>query len=143
MFDALRRIVRIFYRKLEGNIFLHLARQGKSWPIDNDCHHHSPRCARLMKPRLVLSILLLSLSGLAGNTLAQGYWGDLPPEERRQMRQQMREHWQQDDRASRRDEGRHRWQEVPAEDRRRLREEMREQHRSDPGSRREGRGRRD
>ena len=44
------------------------------------------------------------------------------------MRQQMREHWQQD-RNMRREEGPRRWQEVPPEDRRRLRDEMREQGR--------------
>lgn len=43
------------------------------------------------------------------------------------MRQQMRDHWQQD-REFRRDEGgARRWQDVPPEDRRRMREEMREQ----------------
>lgn len=79
-----------------------------------------------MKRRLLLAMILVSLLGSAGGAWAQGYWRDLPPDERRQMRQQMREHWQQD-RAARRDEGGRRWQEVPPEDRRRMREEMREQ----------------
>lgn len=78
-----------------------------------------------MKHRLVLSLLLLSLLGSAGGAMAQGYWRDLPPEERRQMRQQMREHWQQE-REIRRDEA-PRWRDVPQEDRRRLRDDMREQ----------------
>lgn len=90
-----------------------------------------------MKRRLVLSLLLLSLYGAAGASWAQGYWRDLPPEERRQMRQQMREHWQQD-REVRRDEGRQRWQDVPPEDRRRMREEIREQRDWQPY--RDGRG---
>ena len=93
-----------------------------------------------MKPCLVLSLLLLSLLGSAGSVWAQGGWRDLPPDERRQMRQQMREHWQQE-REIRRDEGAPRWRDVPQEDRRRLRDEMREQ-RGWPDQRegREGRG---
>jgi hypothetical protein len=80
----------------------------------------------VMKRLLRLALLLLTLLGAASPGWAQGYWRDLPPEERRQMRQQMREHWQQD-RELRRDERRQRWQDVPPEDRRRMREEMREQ----------------
>jgi len=80
-----------------------------------------------MKRCLALSLLLLSLLGSAGGVWAQqGYWRDLPPDERRQMRQQMREHWQQE-REIRRDEGAPRWRDVPQEDRRRLRDDMREQ----------------
>jgi len=80
-----------------------------------------------MKRRLLLSLLLLlSLAGSAGSVWAQARWRDLPPDERRQMRQQMREHWQQE-REIRRDDGPRRWNEVPPEDRRRMREEMREQ----------------
>jgi len=80
-----------------------------------------------MNRRLLLSLLLLlSLSGSVGNAWAQARWRDLPPDERRQMRQQMREHWQQE-REIRRDDGPRRWSEVPPEDRRRMREEMREQ----------------
>lgn len=93
-----------------------------------------------MKRRLALSLLLLSLLGSVGNAWAQGYWRDLPPDERRQLRQQMREHWQQD-REIRREEGAPpRWRDVPPEDRRRLRDEMREQ-RGWPDQR-DGRGRR-
>lgn len=81
-----------------------------------------------MKRRILLpALLLLSLLGPVASVWAQGQWRDLPPEERRQMRQQMRDHWQQD-REFRRDEGgARRWQDVPPEDRRRMREEMREQ----------------
>ena len=94
-----------------------------------------------MKTRLVPCLcLLLSLLGSAGNAWAQASWRDLPPEERREMRQQMREHWQQD-RNMRREEGPRRWQEVPPEDRRRLRDEMREQGRGQGDQqRRDGRG---
>jgi len=80
-----------------------------------------------MKRRLALSLLLLSLFGSAGGVWAQqGNWRDLPPDERRQMRQQMREHWQQE-REIRRDEGAPRWRDVPPEERRQMRQEMREQ----------------
>lgn len=83
-------------------------------------------------------LLLLSLLGSsAGSAWAQASWRDLPPEDRREMRQQMREHWQQD-RNMRREEGPRRWQEVPPEDRRRLRDEMREQGRGQGD--RDGRG---
>ncbi|MDP3539683.1 MAG: hypothetical protein Q8S26_13375 [Azonexus sp.] len=79
-----------------------------------------------MKRLLLLSMLLLSLLGSTGAGWAQGTWRDLPPEERRQMRQQMREQWHQDRDVRREDHGR-RWQEVPPDERRRMREEMREQ----------------
>lgn len=80
-----------------------------------------------MKRLFALSLLLLSLLGSAGGAWAQqGNWRDLPPEERRQLRQQMREHWQQE-REIRREESAPRWRDVPPEDRRRLRDEMREQ----------------
>ena len=81
-----------------------------------------------MKRRFALSLLLLSLLGSAGGVWAQqgGYWRDLPPDERRQMRQQMREHWQQE-REFRHEENSPRWRDVPQEDRQRLRDEMREQ----------------
>ena len=80
-----------------------------------------------MKRLLACSTILLSLLGPAGGAWAQeGYWRDLPPDERRQMRQQMREHWQQE-REIRRDEPPPRWRDIPPEDRRRLRDDMREQ----------------
>lgn len=80
-----------------------------------------------MKRRILLAtLLLLGLSGPVGGVWAQAHWRDLPPDERRQMRQQMREHWQQE-RELRRDEEPRRWSDVPPEDRRRMREEIREQ----------------
>ncbi len=84
--------------------------------------------APIAMKRLLLSLLLLSsLCGLAGEVSAQPSWRDLPPDERRQMRQQMREHWQQDRELRRHDDGERRWRDVPAEDRRQMREEIREQ----------------
>ncbi len=52
----------------------------------------------------------------------------LPPDQRRQMRQEMRDQWQrnpQDDRARYRDDRQGRWQQMPQEDRQRMRDEMR------------------
>lgn len=67
----------------------------------------------------------------------------LPPEQRQQMRQQMREHWQQmppEQRDARRQEFRERWQQMPSDERQRLREEMREQRGGGYDDRRGGRG---
>ncbi len=89
-----------------------------------------------MKRPLLFSLLLaLNLVGSVGSVAwAQGGWRDLPPDERRQMRQQMRDHWQQmppEQRQLIREERRERrerheaFQQMPPEDRYRLREEMR------------------
>lgn len=91
-------------------------------------------------------LLLASLFGPLGNAWAQAHWRDLPPDERRQMRQQMRDHWQQERDLRREEGGGRRWQEVPPEDRRRLREDMREQrswneNRAERGERGGGGGR--
>ena len=65
---------------------------------------------------------------LVGQAQAQ-----LPPDERRQLRQEMREHWQQlppEERQRIRQEHQERrdaFQQMPAEDRSRLREELRGQ----------------
>lgn len=81
-----------------------------------------------MKRRIFLpSLLLLSLLGSVGAAWAQGRWHDLPPEERRQMRQEMRDHWQRDRDLRGDDAGPRRWHDVSPGDRRRMREEMREQ----------------
>ncbi len=81
----------------------------------------------VMKRRVALSVLLLSLLGSAGGVWAQqGYWRDLPPDERRQIRQEMREHWQQE-REIRQQEGAPRWRDVPPDERRELRQQIREQ----------------
>ena len=100
------------------------------------------RLASIAMKRLLLSLLLLSsLAGPPGKVWAQAYWRDLPPDERREMRQQMREHWQQERDLRRRDDGGRRWRDVPAEDRRQMREEIREQHsRPERDNNRGGRG---
>lgn len=75
---------------------------------------------------LLLPLLLISLSGEAW---AHERWRDMSPDDRQQMRRQMREHWQQDDpRRGQRFDGYNepRGRDMPPEDRRRLRDEMRE-----------------
>jgi predicted phage gp36 major capsid-like protein len=70
----------------------------------------------------VMFVLMAFFVG-AGQVQAQ-----LPPDQRRQMRQEMREQWQQmpqEDRQRFRDERRERWQQMPQEDRQRMRDEMR------------------
>jgi hypothetical protein len=103
-----------------------------------------------MKRLATCSLLLLSLLGSVGGAWAQASWRDLPPEERRQMRQQMREHWRQEHdlqrEEMRRDEFRReepppRWRDLPIEDRRRLRDEMREQRGMPPHPEHRGGGR--
>lgn len=73
-------------------------------------------------------LLLALLAGLASNASAQ-----LGPDDRRQIRREMREHWQQmpqEDRQRYRQERHERrdgLQQMPAEDRSRLRDELRGQ----------------
>ena len=94
-----------------------------------DNHFVFKRYLRItMKSRAKFLLLCLGLMGPLVGTWAQvpapGRWRELPPEERRQMRQQMREHWQQE--GAQRPEPPQRWRDLPQEDRRQMREEMRE-----------------
>ncbi|MDE2440194.1 MAG: hypothetical protein KGP14_04145 [Betaproteobacteria bacterium] len=93
--------------------------------MDNDAVRYT-NLFSAMKRIVAGSLLLLSLLGSAGSAWAQTYWRDLPPDQRREMRQQMRDHWQQE-RDTRREESAPRWRDLPPEDRRRLRDDMREQ----------------
>ena len=83
--------------------------------------------------------LLLALTAF---TVVSGVaHAQMPPEERRQMRQEMREQWRQmpqEDRQRMRDEHRERWQ-MPQEDRQRMRDEMRGHGGSPHGGGRGGR----
>lgn len=106
----------------------------------------SPYKAIAMKRSSIpLILLLLSLLGSAGSVWAQGYWRELPPDERRQMRQQMREHWRElppEDRQrwrEQRQERRESFQQMAPDDRSRLRDELRSRRESpDGGSQRHG-----
>lgn len=56
-------------------------------------------------------------------------WAGLAPEQRQEMRQQMRDHWHQgqgDGRGAQRQEWRERWQQRAPEERQRMREDFRE-----------------
>ena len=120
-----RQMVTSFVPVRPGNIFLHFKSLAVASPTDNDAVHNADLLSA-MKRLAACSLLLLSLLGSAGGAWAQAYWRDLPPDQRREMRQQMREHWQQE-RDIRREEGPPRWRDIPPEDRRRLRDDMREQ----------------
>lgn len=72
---------------------------------------------------------------LRGSVIELAQLGPLPPEQRREMRQQMREHWQQmppEERQEQRErfreqrqERREAFQQMPPEDRSRMRDELR------------------
>jgi hypothetical protein len=105
--------------------------------IPRQTRHHD---ATTMNRRFLLAILLLlGLAGSLGSAWAQGAWRDLPPDERRQMRQQMRDHWQQmppedrerfrqerQERQLERQQKREAFQQMAPEDRSRLRNELRD-----------------
>ncbi len=83
-----------------------------------------------------LLLVLTAFSAAAGVVHAQ-----MPPDQRRQMRQEMREQWRQapqEDRQRMRDERRGQWQ-MPQEDRQRMRDEMRGHGASPHGGGRGGR----
>lgn len=87
---------------------------------------------------LRLLLVLTTLWAAAGAAHAQ-----LPPEQRRQMRQEMRERWRempQEDRQRMREQRHERWQQMPQENRQRMREEMRGQRPPPPYGAGEGRG---
>jgi len=70
--------------------------------------------------RMIMGVLIVLTAWTAGVAHAQ-----IPPEQRRQMRQEMRDQWQrmpQEDRQQMRDERR---QQMPQEDRQQMRNEMR------------------
>ncbi|MBP9228282.1 MAG: DUF3106 domain-containing protein [Azonexus sp.] len=70
-----------------------------------------------------LLLVLSAFSAAAGAVHAQ-----MPPDQRRQMRQEMREQWRpmpQDDRQRFREDRREQWRPMPQDDRKRMRDEMR------------------
>ncbi|PKO88378.1 MAG: hypothetical protein CVU18_07615 [Betaproteobacteria bacterium HGW-Betaproteobacteria-12] len=90
-----------------------------------------------MKSRLVLPLLLAVLLGASSAALARDGRRDLAPEDRREIRQQMRDHWRQE--QGFRDDDR-RGRSMEPDERRRLRDDMREHRgRSDDRGRRGGR----
>ena len=92
--------------------------------------------------RQLSSVLMIcgALGGLYGVAHAEfspapviqlAQWERMPPDQRREMRQQMRDHWQQlpqDERQAFREQRRERretYQQMPQEDRSRMRDELR------------------
>ena len=70
------------------------------------------------------------LAATALTAVAAPAHAQLPPDQRRQMRQEMREQWREmppEERRRLHEQHRERWQQMPQEDRQRLREEMRGQ----------------
>ncbi len=86
---------------------------------------------RKMKARSILALTLMSLMLTTGAAMAGDWRGDLPPDDRRELRRQMREHWQQESGERRQvlheDRPSH-WRDLPREERQRLRDEMRQQN---------------
>lgn len=83
-----------------------------------------------MKSRSLILLLSL-LATMAAPVLAEPPQRELSPEERREMRKQMREHWQRENVGPQRpgeDVAPASWRDLPPEERRRLRKEMRDQH---------------
>ena len=101
-----------------------------------------------LRRALAASGLLLALLAMpaaaapdGGERWAGPWIAQLAPDDRRQLRQEMREQWRQpppDDRRGVRETHRQQWQEMPREDRQRLHEEMRS--RRDPSGDCCGRG---
>ncbi|MCL2524756.1 MAG: hypothetical protein FWF20_04500 [Betaproteobacteria bacterium] len=89
-----------------------------------------------MKFRLFLPLLLFALFGGAAPAAAdddrgfsekrESKWCELAPDERRQMRRQMREHWHEKHAADGDED--QRWQRMDSDERKRLRDEMRKHH---------------
>lgn len=95
-------------------------------------------CA-VMISRAILSLLLVVLLGASATAIAGDGRYDMAPDERREMRQQMRDHWQRD--RVQRGDGERRWRSMEPDERQRLRDDMREHRgrRDDRGERRGGR----
>lgn len=77
---------------------------------------------------LLLAGLALPVAAAAERALPPGLLVQMTPDQHRQMRQEMREHWRQvppEDRQRMREANRERWQQMPPEDRQRMRDEMR------------------
>ncbi|HEX6733591.1 MAG TPA: hypothetical protein VF096_02160 [Azonexus sp.] len=77
-----------------------------------------------MKFRVILPLLFVLLLGPSVPAAARDGWREMAPEERREMRQQMREHWHQE--RGMRDDGERGRRGMEPDERRRLRDDMRE-----------------
>ena len=96
-----------------------------------------------MKPKRYIIRVLALAAGLGAAMAAVADERALPFEERQQIRQQMREHWQHmppPRRGAAPDEARERWRSMPPEERQRLREDLRSQEGHRGGGRHDRRG---
>lgn len=78
------------------------------------------------------------VGGAGTGDRSQDLWAGLPPEQRQEMRQQMRDHWHQgqgDGHTAQRQEWRERWQQRAPEERQRMRDDFRERRGEWPGER--------
>jgi hypothetical protein len=99
--------------------------------LDNGWARKPDKIRHTMKPRLLFSLLSLLLVFSAGQAWSDERWRELPPEERRELRQQMREHWRRENVAPQQstiDENVPRKRDLSPDERRRLRDELRERH---------------
>ena len=128
-----------------GNIRLQLWRHNLPTTPENGQAINPDKIPHTMNIRTSSSLLLLMLSLSAGSAWSDERWRELAPEERREMRQQMREHWQRENTGPQRlynnDNSPHR-RDLSPDERRRLREEMREQQGREPYGQDERRNRR-
>lgn len=96
---------------------------------DNGLARKPDKIRHTMKSRILSSLLLFLLIFSAGSAWSNERWRELPPEERRELRQQMREHWRREHigpQQSTIDDGSPRRRDLSPDERRRLREELRE-----------------
>jgi hypothetical protein len=124
---GMRAMVTSFFSGEGGNKLLQSLQKSRAltWRSDATIRSLKRRRLQMLVRRRILHLMftLAASIGFAGAVHAQ-----LPPDQRRQMRQEMREQWQQappEDRQRLRDERRERWQQMPQEDRQRMRDEMR------------------
>lgn len=132
-----------------GNIRLQLSRHNLPTTPENGQAINPDKIRHAMNIRTSSSLLLFTLFLSAGSAWSDGRWRELPPDERREMRQQMREQWQRENAAPQRlysNDNSPQRRDLSPDDRRRLREEMREQRGREPyvqDERRNGKYRRD
>jgi len=124
-----RALTICYKRRCRGNVF-----RGEG--ADNDKHRQQREFAMKFTTQVIrLMILVASTWALSAQAQAQVpdsspplQLARLSPEERQQMREQMREHWKQmppEERESYRQKRRERWEQMPPEERQRKREERR------------------
>lgn len=95
-----------------------------------------PACATMSWTESRATIAFEMSSGELGPAAKPfpGQWASLSPEERQQMRSQIRDHWRNmpaEERQKKRDEMHERWQQMSPEERQQIRETIRERRGGD------------